>query len=66
LNTQTQKEDDHVKTEAEIRVVSPQRNTKDCQEWPEAGKRQGRILPRSLQRELDLNVRLLVSGTIRK
>lgn len=42
---ETQREDDHVKREVEIRILLSQPgSTKDCQQLPETGERQGRIL----------------------
>ena len=47
----TQREEGHVETEAETGVMWQEpRDTTDCQQIPEARKRQGKILPQSLQR----------------
>lgn len=42
----TQKEEGHVKTEEDMGVILPlPMNTKDCQQIPEARKKQEKILP---------------------
>lgn len=42
--------DDHATTEAEIGVIHTQpRNTKDCQQTPEAGKCKQRFSPRGFR-----------------
>lgn len=51
---QTQREDSHMKTEAEIEVMQLKpKNTKDCYQPTEARKKQVRILPWDFQKVAD-------------